>query len=149
MPAGELTLVLSAGAVDAIHAHATEGYPYEVVGILAGTRRAGAVPARVSDVAALVNERADSPRNRYAVSGLTVHRAQQALEARGLDILGYYHTHPDHPAIASETDRDHALPNLSYVIVSVRAGAPVDTRSFVLRDDRSAMDEQPVLLERP
>ncbi|MEQ1505677.1 MAG: M67 family metallopeptidase [Myxococcota bacterium] len=139
MPLGQLTV--SAAALRAIHAHAAEGWPHEVVGILAG------VPGRVTDVAALVNERADSPRNRYAVSGLTVLRAQQRLEADGHTILGYYHSHPDHPAIASDTDRDNALPNLSYLIVSVRTGIPVDTRSWVLRDDRSAMDEQPVRLE--
>lgn len=139
MQAGEL--IIAAGPLRDIDRHATEGYPHEVVGILAG--RAG----RVEKIAALVNERADSPRNRYAVSGLVVHRAQSALEAEGYEILGYYHTHPDHPARYSDFDRDHALPNLSYVILSVHEGRRVDLRCWRLRDDRSAMDEQPVLLE--
>lgn len=139
MPARELTL--SAGAQQAIRAHAAEGYPHEVVGILAGR------DGRVAIAQPLINEHADSPRNRYVVSGLVLMRAERRLEAEGHAILGYYHSHPDHPAIASETDRDNALPNLSYVIVSVAEGTPVDLRSWVLRDDRSAMDEQPLHLE--
>jgi proteasome lid subunit RPN8/RPN11 len=142
VPPRELTrpLRLAADVLAAVHRHAADGYPYEVVGILAGDRALG----RATAAAALVNERADSPRTRYTVSGLAVARAERELEARGLHILGYYHSHPDHPALASETDRESALPNVSYVIVSVAGGVPVDTRSFVLRADRSAMDEQPV-----
>lgn len=119
-----------------MHAHAAEGYPHEVVGILAGE------PGRVTRIAPLINERADSAHNRYKVSGLTLARAEQALEDEGLAILGYYHSHPDHPAQYSEYDRDHALPNLSYVIVSVRGGEIADTLSWRLRDDRSAMDPE-------
>ena len=72
-------------------------------------------------------------------------RAEQALEAEGFDILGYYHSHPDHPSMYSDYDRDHALPNLSYVIVSVVNGHAVDTASWRLRDDRSAMDAEDIL----
>jgi proteasome lid subunit RPN8/RPN11 len=134
-------LILPARALAAMDRHAAEGYPHEVVGILAGR------DGRVDEVAALINERADSPRNRYEVSGLVVLRAQQALEDRGLEILGYYHTHPDHPAQYSAYDRDHALPNLSYVILSVVDGRRVDLRSWRLREDRAAMDEEPVTVE--
>ena len=70
-------------------------------------------------------------------------RAERGLEAEGLDILGYYHSHPDHTAQYSDFDRDHALPNMSYVIVSVRNGVVADTASWRLKDDRSAMDPEP------
>ena len=128
-----------------MHAHAREGFPHEVVGILAGDRAAH----RVTRVEPLVNERADSAHNRYKVSGLTLMRAEQRLQDEGLEIVGYYHSHPDHPARYSDYDRDHALPNLSYVIVSVMAGDVADTLSWRLRDDRSAMDPEPVELEEP
>ncbi len=123
-----------------IHAHAREGYPHEVVGILAGHRGDNVV----THVVSLVNERADSPANRYHVSALVLFRAEQALEAEGLEVVGYYHSHPDHPARYSDFDRDHALPNMSYVITSVVAGTIADTRSWRLRDDRDAMDEEPI-----
>ena len=67
----------------------------------------------------LINERADSAHNRYKVSGLVLMRAEQQLEAQGHEIFGYYHS-IRHPSQYSEYDRDHALPNLSYVIVSER-----------------------------
>jgi len=123
-----------------LHAHAQEGYPHEVVGIIAGDKQA----RLASRIHPLINERADSAHNRYKVSGLTLMRAEQALEAQGLDILGYYHSHPDHPSQYSDYDRDHALPNLSYVIVSVMAGRAVDTASWRLKEDRSAMESEPI-----
>ena len=125
--------------------HAEAGYPHEVVGILAGSAAEG----RVSRVLALHNERADSPANRYQVSGLAVMRGESSLEAEGLDILGYYHSHPDHPSTYSDYDRDHALPNRSYVIVSVVSARVATTQSWRLRDDRSAMDEEPLVLDAP
>jgi proteasome lid subunit RPN8/RPN11 len=128
-----------------MHAHAEEGFPHEVVGILAGSRAVH----RVTRVVALINERADSPANRYHVSGLTLMRAEQALEADGLDVVGYYHSHPDHPSQYSEFDRDHALPAMSYLIVSVRGGRVATEQSWRLRDDRSAMDEEPISIDDP
>ena len=122
-----------------LHAHAEAGYPHEVVGILAGDR----TTSRIQRVHPLVNERSDSAHNRYKVSGLTLMRAERGLEAEGLDILGYYHSHPDHTAQYSDFDRDHALPNMSYVIVSVRNGVVAETASWRLKDDRSAMDPEP------
>ncbi|MFM2162692.1 MAG: hypothetical protein RLZZ383_2204 [Pseudomonadota bacterium] len=123
-----------------MYAHAREGYPHEVVGILAGE----GASRRVTRVAALVNERADSAHNRYAVGPLALQRAERALEAEGLSILGYYHSHPDHPAMYSEFDRDHAWPNLTYVIVSVVAGEVVDTRAWRLTEDRAAMEHEAI-----
>jgi proteasome lid subunit RPN8/RPN11 len=138
-------LRIPAVELERLHAHAREGHPYEVVGILAGDRASG----RVRRVVPLVNERADSPRNRYVVSGLVLHRAEEALVAEGLEVVGYYHSHPDHPALYSDFDRDHALPNMAYLITSVElhdgALRIADTRVWLLREDRSAMDELPLL----
>ena len=135
-----MSLIMPPDALDVLHAHAQEGYPHEVVGIIAGDKQSGLA----NRIQPLINERADSAHNRYKVSGLTLMRAEQRLEAEGLEILGYYHSHPDHPSEYSDYDRDHALPNLSYVIVSVVDGKAVDTASWRLRDDRSAMDPETI-----
>lgn len=135
-----MALSVSPAALEALHTHARAGYPHEVVGVLAG--RGG----RVTRAVALVNERADRPEDRYEVSGLTLHRVETALEDEGLEVLGYYHSHPDHPATYSAFDRDHALPTLAYLITSVAGGAVADTRAWRLRADRSAMDEDPIHL---
>lgn len=138
-------LTLSGAVLGTLHRHAEAGYPHEVVGILAGSRTTGVVTA----IAALENERSDSPANRYAVSALALARAEQGLEADGLEIVGYYHSHPDHPSRYSDFDRDHALPNMSYVIVSVQRGRVTTTQAWRLLEDRSAMDEEPVALLPP
>jgi len=136
-------LRLKRAEAERMHAHMREGYPHEVVGILAGSRDTWSVYQVVS----LVNERADSPANRYHVSALALYRAEEALAARGLDVVGYYHSHPDHPSAYSDFDRDHALPNMSYLIGAVTPGGVVGQQSWRLRDDRSAMDEEEIILE--
>lgn len=135
-----MTLRIDQGQLARIHGHAEAGYPHEVCGILAGSRESW----EVTEVLPLVNERADSPANRYKVGGLVLMRAEQALEARGLEVVGYYHSHPDHPSQYSEFDRDHALPNMSYPIVSVLDGAVAETASWRLTDDRSRMDPEEI-----
>lgn len=124
-----------------IVAHACEGYPHEVVGILAGDRSKNTV----TEVKPLFNERGDT-NNRYKVGALTLMRAEQALESKGLEIVGYYHSHPDHPSQYSEYDREHALPNMSYLIVSVVEGQEHSKQSWRLTEDRSLMTEEEITL---
>ena len=128
--------------LDRIHNHAREGYPHEVVGILAGERDANSV----TRVQPLLNERADTV-NRYRVDGLLVLRAEQAQAAEGLEVVGYYHSHPDHPAQYSEYDKDHALPHMSYLITAIHDGEITDTRSWRLEEDRSEMREEKIQIE--
>jgi proteasome lid subunit RPN8/RPN11 len=86
----------------------------------------------------LVNRRDDSPRNRFAVSAEDVLDAEKAARQYGLDVVGWYHSHPDHPARPSQFDREHAWPWYSYVIVSVMSGQPAEMTSWRLNDDRQA-----------
>ncbi len=131
---------LSAYASAAIIRHAAAAYPYECCGALIGSA-AGDV-SEVVDVRQLVNVTDEGPRRRFRVSA-DDYRASEAYAARaGGELLGFYHSHPDHPAEPSQYDLDHAWPNFSYVIVSVRAGTPGDLRSWRLRPDRSAFVEE-------
>lgn len=145
------TLHLPARELDRLHDHAAGGFPHEVVGILAGDRAAGSVDR----VVPLENATADTPERRYHVSGLTLMKAERALDAEGLEVVGYYHSHPHHPAMYSDTDRDQALPAMSYVIAAVSgpdtapggAGPQVgELRSWRLADDRSEMLEEHVVI---
>jgi len=122
-------------------AHAQEGFPHEVVGILAGNREKN----EVQEVTLLINERAET-HNRYKVSALRLMRAEQELERRGLEIVGYYHSHPNHTAQYSEYDRDHALPNMSYVILSIQDGHFQNILSWRLLDDRTAMSAESITI---
>ena len=122
-------------------AHAETGFPHEVVGILAGSRDKN----EVQEVNLLINERAET-HNRYKVSALRLMKAERELEHRGLEIVGYYHSHPNHPAQYSDYDRDHALPNMSYVILSIQDGVFQNILSWRLLDDRTAMNAESITI---
>ena len=134
-------IYIQSSCMDEMKKHAQEGFPHEVVGILAGNREKN----EVSSVTLLVNERAET-HNRYKVSALRLMKAERALESRGLEIVGYYHSHPNHPAQYSDYDREHALPNMSYVIVSVQEGIFQDVLSWRLLDNRTAMSAEPITI---
>jgi proteasome lid subunit RPN8/RPN11 len=68
--------------------------------------------------------------------------ADRVAQARGMDLVGWYHSHPDHPPKPSEYDRNHAWPWFSYIIVSVRAGVPAEMTSWRLNDDRSEYSQE-------
>jgi len=127
-------LWMSHDVAERIRHHGAETFPYECCGALLG--RDSEESREVLELFPLVNRRDDSPRNRFAVTADDVREAEKAASAHGLDVIGWYHSHPDHPARPSEFDREHAWPWYSYVIVSVMAGKPADMTSWRLNDDR-------------
>ena len=78
--------------------------------------------------------------HRYAMTPQDWMRLEDEADERGLSLVGYYHSHPDSPAIPSEYDREHALPNFVYIITSVMMAQAADMRAWQLRSDRSAFD---------
>ena len=139
-----MTLTLLKQEYRKIVSHAEQGYPHEVVGLLGGDRNTNAV----YDIKMLFNERGDT-KNRYKVSGLTILRAEQELERQGLELVGYYHSHPDHPSQYSEYDREHALPNMSYLIISIVQGKENTVQSWRLTEDREQMEEEKIAFIEP
>jgi proteasome lid subunit RPN8/RPN11 len=131
-----MSLALGAGVNGAIRRHGAETYPHECCGALIG--REGAV----TEVVALPNTTEEGPRRRFLVRPADYREAERRAAALGAELLGFYHSHPDHPAQPSQYDLDHAWPSFSYVIVSVREGVAGDMRSWRLRDDRSAFDPE-------
>ena len=99
----------------------------------------------VTETFPLENAREDEERhNRVLILPKDVMRAERYAREKGLDLVGYYHSHPDHPAVPSQYDLDHALPVWSYLIVSVAEGKAVDLRSWVMENDRSKFNEENV-----
>lgn len=137
--ADETTLWISGHLAEKIRAHGAETYPHECCGALLGRDselESHEAAREVLDLFPLVNRRDDSPRNRFSVTAEDVLEADRAAQAQKLEVLGWYHSHPDHPARPSQYDRDHAWPWYSYIIVSVQNGAPQDMTSWRLSDDR-------------
>jgi proteasome lid subunit RPN8/RPN11 len=133
-----MALALEQGVDEAIRQHGADTYPNECCGALIGR------DGRVTTTFALPNTTEEGPRRRFLVRPTDYRDAEQAAAAEGLDLLGFYHSHPDHPARPSQYDLDHAWPSFSYVIVSVMSGQVADLRSWKLKEDRSAFDEEPI-----
>jgi proteasome lid subunit RPN8/RPN11 len=129
-----------------ITAHLQAAYPNEGAGLLLG-----AVNSQGKAVKAIkpFANKFDSGEqyHRYLISAEDMLQGEMEAERLGLDVVGVFHSHPDHPAQASEYDREYALPWYSYLIVSVQHGAAADSRSWVLADDRSSFEEEPVNVE--
>jgi len=141
------TLKVSADIAQQIRQHGSETYPNECCGALLGrddvvgdVTSPGGVRLPVREIVALfplTNRRDDSPRNRFSVTAEDVRDAEKAARQKNLEVVGWYHSHPDHPARPSQYDREHAWPWYSYIIVSVANGKPEDMTSWRLSDDRS------------
>jgi proteasome lid subunit RPN8/RPN11 len=127
--------------------HAMEAYPHECCGALLGRDQISEPAGRqILDVLPIANRENGSPRSRFSLSAEDVLQAEKQARALGLDVVGWYHSHPDHPARPSETDREHALPWYSYIILSVVNGHIEDMRSWRLKDDRSDYGEETVTI---
>jgi proteasome lid subunit RPN8/RPN11 len=129
---------------DAIRRHGEETYPHECCGVLLG--RADGDERAVTSTARAGNTRTDSAHNRYNIDPKDLIRIQREGRGRGEDIIGFYHSHPDHPARWSPTDLAEAhWFGCSYVITSVEKGRAAVTNSFELtgsdESDKKLVDE--------
>jgi proteasome lid subunit RPN8/RPN11 len=148
---------------EAIRQHGARDFPNECCGILLG--HANGAEKRVEEAVPLKNLRHDaeraqallpldepgreSERNRFLIDPQEQLRVERDARTRGLAVLGYYHSHPDHPARPSNYDREHAWPWYSYVILSVERGEPKDLTSWILTDDRSRFDPEGLEIVNP
>ncbi len=118
--------------LEILRQHGEETYPNECCGVLVGEFEQSGNKT-VKAVARCGNTRTDSPRNRYQISPIDLVRVQREAELEGYDIVGFYHSHPDHPALWSSTDLAEAhWTDCSYVITSVDKGKAALTSSFLL-----------------
>ena len=134
-------LHIAAQLLQEIHAHGEAAYPDEGAGLLLG-RLQGDLK-QVTDILRLENVREDTARhNRFLLTPQDYVYGEQEAAGRGLDVLGVFHSHPDHPNQPSEYDRQWAMPWFSYIITSVNAGKAAGSRSWLLEEDRSAFTEE-------
>jgi proteasome lid subunit RPN8/RPN11 len=156
-------LKLSEELLDEMRTHAAEGYPNEIVGVMAGryegddkrvtrlfrgqnqfslAEEEGSADALKEDL-----QVDGSAATRYFMTGDEMRAIDAACRAEGIDIVGFYHTHPDHPARPSVTDLRFAqqtLPGYSYVIMAVEQGEPALTTCWVVSDDESRFEEEAI-----
>ena len=155
-----MSLDLNKLQLEAIREHGARDYPSECCGILLGKARGDAKrvtevvpltnlrhdPSRAQELLPLEDQSRETEKNRFLIDPLDQLRMEKDARKRGLDVLGYYHSHPDHPARPSIYDRDHAWPWYSYVIIAVERGIPKDLTSWVLAEDRSAFGAESLVI---
>jgi proteasome lid subunit RPN8/RPN11 len=134
-----MTVRLSEALADEIRREGELAYPAECCGVLGG--RVIRVSKEVLRIVPTGNLRTDDPR-RYLISPDDLLRITSELKQAGLEVLGYYHSHPDHPADPSEFDSEHAWPWYSYIIVRVDGGRAIELTSWVLEEDCSGMHQE-------
>ncbi|HEV7842197.1 MAG TPA: M67 family metallopeptidase [Pyrinomonadaceae bacterium] len=127
-----------------IRAHGERDYPFECCGLLIGSFQ-GDGGKGVSEVYPISNAREEeAKRNRFLIRPEELMRGERYARERRLDVVGFYHSHPDHPAVPSGYDLEHAWPSYSYVIVSVRKGSAGDLFSWEMEIDRSSFRREQI-----
>jgi proteasome lid subunit RPN8/RPN11 len=137
---GQPILRIGEAELAAIARHARAAYPEECCGILLGTTDENDA-AEVSAAAAVPNREADDRRRRYRIDPETICSVEEEAERAGHKIVGFYHSHADHPAAPSPTDRELAWPWYRYLIIPVSQGRPGEPRVWSLADDRATFVE--------
>ncbi|PSQ89574.1 MAG: hypothetical protein BRD43_03295, partial [Bacteroidetes bacterium QS_4_64_154] len=135
--------------LDAIRQHGSDAYPEEGCGFLLGTVTDDGTN-RVTALHRAANRHAENRERRYELTADDYRDADAAAQDQRLDVVGVYHSHPDHPARPSETDLEEAtFPGYTYVIVSVHDGTPEDLTAWTLAPDRSAFYREEIDVHAP
>ncbi|HEY0319957.1 MAG TPA: M67 family metallopeptidase [Pyrinomonadaceae bacterium] len=126
-----------------MRAHGERDYPHECCGLLIGSFKEDY--KEVSEVYPISNAREEeAKRNRFLIRPEELMRGERYARERSLDVVGFYHSHPDHPAAPSAYDLEHAWPSYSYIIVSVREGIAGNLFSWEMLTDRSSFAEEQI-----
>ncbi len=138
-----LAVKLRSSAETEIRTHAERTFPEECCGILLGTD----FPRTVHSIISIDNTKDENRKRRYLIDPKALLTAERDAARLGVDVVGIYHSHPNHPSKASEFDREHAMPHWSYVIISCMEGKSTSMQSWRLRDDRSVFDEEELSID--
>jgi proteasome lid subunit RPN8/RPN11 len=137
-------IVISGESTEEIRAHGARDYPYECCGLLIGKFEADG-SKNVLETFAISNAREEAAkRNRFLIQPEELLRGEKYARDKKLDVVGFYHSHPDSPAVPSQYDLEHAWPQYSYIIVTTTSGDTGDFRSWEQRADRTQFDEEQI-----
>ena len=135
---------ISASLLRQIYDHTEESYPFECCGLMIGTTDANKNHT-VQAFRRCKNLNKERARDRYDMDPMDMLRVEREFENSPWDIIGIYHSHPDHPSRASQTDTDRGWPDYSYVIISVQNGTVAGAQSWVLNEGERKFYEEPLV----
>ena len=127
-----------------IRQHGERDYPFECCGLMLG-KFEGEGRKIVTETYSISNAREEAAkRNRFLIRPEELMRGEKYAREKGLDVVGFYHSHPDERAVPSKYDLEHAWPTYSYIVVSVEKGRAADLRSWEMETDRSQFNEEEI-----
>ncbi|MEE9600021.1 MAG: M67 family metallopeptidase [Anaerolineales bacterium] len=142
-----MTIKITSRLLKEIHTHGENAYPEEGAGLLLGSEQDGF--RSVLNLLKLDNSREKIARhNRYLITARDMLQGEKEAEQLGLSIVGIFHSHPDHPNLPSEFDREWAIPWYSYLITSIQNAEALDTRCWRLLDDRSSFSPEEIIISQ-
>ncbi len=142
-----MTIKITSRLLKEIHTHGKNAYPEEGAGLLLGSEQDGF--RSVLNLLKLDNSREKIARhNRYLITARDMLQGEKEAEQLGLSIVGIFHSHPDHPNLPSEFDREWAIPWYSYLITSIQNAEALDTRCWRLLDDRSGFSPEEIIISQ-
>jgi proteasome lid subunit RPN8/RPN11 len=126
--------------------HGERDYPYECCGLMLGSFAADGRKL-VEEIYPISNAREEeAKRNRFLIRPEELVRGEKYAREKGLDVVGFYHSHPDDRAVPSQYDLEHAWPTYSYIVVSVMKGVADDLQSWQMEPDRSRFNSEKIVL---
>ena len=133
-----MKLTVDKDAMKKMHDHAVETFPYECCGFFYGNEKDGRL---VTLAIPVENSKEGDQRRRFEISALDYMKAERYASEKDMDLLGIYHSHPNHPARPSEHDLKQAVPYFSYIIISVMEGTVDKTTSWQLDENNEFKEE--------
>ena len=139
-------IVVSEDQFSAMRAHGERDYPYECCGLMLGRFHDGS--KQVLEIYPISNAREEAAkRNRFLIRPEELMRGEKYAREKGLDVVGFYHSHPDDVAVPSQYDLEHAWPTYSYIVIAVAQGRAADLRSWEMESDRSKFNQEQIVSE--
>lgn len=135
------TLYIEKDVLEMMHEHAEQTYPDECCGFMYGAYREDE-ERLIYRVRPVPNAKEGDKSNRFQIDPLDYQKAEQFALQNNMDLVGVYHSHPDHPAEPSQHDLKQAMPVFSYVIISVQNGVTDHTRSWRLDEQKEFQEEK-------
>lgn len=139
---GKTAVHISRSVYEEILNHARESYPNECCGVLVGANYGG--ERKIFESHRATNANTDRAHDRYIIEANEFNLIDKMARSQSMDIMGFYHSHPDHPDKPSETDRQDGQTGYSYIIISVKGGKDTSMRSWMIEEDTSPFTEEKI-----
>ena len=129
--------------------HGERDYPFECCGLMLGRFERSGHKIMIETYPISNAREEEAKRNRFLIRPDELMRGEKYAREKGLDVIGFYHSHPDDRAVPSKYDLDHAWPTYSYIVVAVTKGQATDLRSWEMESDRSRFNAEEIVESVP